>query len=128
MYIEKTHDVEISVEPTYLEEHSKPEGGQFVFAYRVKIQNLSDVTLQLISRHWIITDGRGKVEEVRGPGVVGEHPKLDPGQVYEYSSFCPLPTPTGNMRGSYQMLSSKGEKYDVSIPLFFLRGPISTLH
>jgi ApaG protein len=126
MYKEVTRGVQVTVEPTYLEEHSKPQGSQFVFAYKVKIENHGDMSVQLISRHWIITDGKGHVEEVRGPGVVGEHPKLEPGQIYEYSSFCPLPTPTGNMRGSYQMLASSGEKYDVSIPLFFFRA--ATLH
>lgn len=128
MYIEVTREVQVIVEPTYLEEHSKPDGHQFIFAYKVKIINLGNSPVQLMGRHWIITDGKGHVEEVKGPGVVGEHPKLEPGQEYEYSSFCPLPTPTGNMRGTYQMVNSQGEKYDVNIPLFFLRASAETYH
>ena len=85
------------------------------------ITNNGTAAAQLMSRHWIITDGNGKVEEVKGAGVVGEQPVLKPGATFEYTSFCPLPTATGNMRGTYQMLDEKGNHYNAKIPLFFLR-------
>src|SRR5688572_25195655 len=94
MYVEVSHNVQITVEPAFIPEHSSPDVGYYFFAYRVKIKNLGQVPTQLISRHWIITDGSGRVEEVRGPGVVGDQPKLAPGEEYEYVSACPLPTPT----------------------------------
>lgn len=121
MYYEITQGIEIHVEPQYLPDESQPEASQFVFAYTITIANKGETDVQLISRHWIITDGNGVVHEVRGPGVVGEQPRLAPGQKHQYSSFCPLPTPTGNMRGTFQMINSLGAKFDVKIPLFFLR-------
>lgn len=121
MYYEITQGIEVQVEPQYLADESQPEAAQFVFAYTITIVNKGETEVQLISRHWIITDGDGVIHEVRGPGVVGEQPRLAPGQHYQYSSFCPLPTPTGNMRGTYQMINSLGAKFDVKIPLFFLR-------
>ena len=121
MYYEITQGIEVEVVPEYLPEESLPEASQFVFAYHITISNKGDTEIQLISRHWIITDGTGVVQEVKGPGVIGEQPKLKPGQNHKYSSFCPLPTPTGNMRGTFQMVNSLGAKFDVKIPLFFLR-------
>lgn len=121
MYREITQGIEVEVEPEYLPEESRPAASEFVFAYHVTITNRGDTEVQLMSRHWIITDGEGEVREVRGPGVVGEQPKLKPGESHQYSSFCPLPTPTGNMRGSFQMVNHLGASFDVRIPLFFLR-------
>ena len=119
-YSETTKDIEVSVTPVYLENESSPEESVYVFAYNVEIKNKSDKTVQLISRHWIITDGDGRTEEVSGPGVIGEQPTLAPGDSHKYQSFCPLRTPTGNMRGSYQMKAEK-DSFDIKVPLFFLR-------
>jgi ApaG protein len=121
MYYELTQGIEVEVTPEYLPAESSPEALQFVFAYHITITNKGDTDVQLLSRHWIITDGAGVVHEVKGPGVVGEQPKLAPGQKHKYSSFCPLKTPTGNMRGSFQMVNNLGAQFDVKIPLFFLR-------
>jgi ApaG protein len=121
MYYEETQGIGVEVSPEYLPEHSSPTAARFVFAYHVTITNRGETEVQLISRHWVITDGEGAVQEVRGPGVVGEQPRLKPGQSHKYSSFCPLPTPTGNMRGTFQMVNSLGATFDVRIPLFFLR-------
>jgi ApaG protein len=121
MYYENTQGIEVEVKPEFLPDSSSPKESQFVFAYHIRITNRSEQEVQLLSRHWIITDGKGVVREVRGEGVVGEQPVLLPRQSHEYSSYCPLPTPTGNMRGSFQMTNSLGSKFDVKIPLFFLR-------
>lgn len=120
-YRELTQGIEVTVRPEYLPEESSPEYRQFVFAYHVTITNQGETEVQLISRHWIITDGQGVVHEVKGPGVVGQQPKLKPGESHQYSSYCPLPTPTGNMRGSFQMVNSLGAKFDAKVPLFFFR-------
>ena len=121
MYREITQGIEVDVVPEYLTDESSPESEQYVFAYHITITNRGETDVQLLSRHWIITDGKGQMHEVKGPGVVGEQPKLAPGQAHQYSSFCPLPTPTGNMRGSYQLVNNLGAAFDVRIPLFFLR-------
>jgi len=121
MYYEMTQGIEIEVTPEYLPAESSPQASKFVFAYTITITNKGDTEVQLVSRHWIITDGEGTIHEVKGPGVIGEQPKLKPGQKHKYSSFCPLPTPTGNMRGTFQMVNNLGAKFDVKIPLFFLR-------
>jgi ApaG protein len=120
-YLDRTEGIEVKVVPEYLKDQSKPEHSQYVFAYHIKITNLSDKPVQLVSRHWIITDGRRQVHEVKGLGVVGQQPKLGPGESHEYSSFCPLPTPTGNMRGTFHLQREDGEVIDARIPLFFLR-------
>jgi ApaG protein len=127
MYHEKTEGIDVEVTPEYLFNESSPENGEFVFAYHIVITNQGDTEVQLISRHWIITDGLGKVHEVKGPGVVGEQPRLKPGEKHKYSSFCPLTTPTGNMRGSFQMVNQLGAQFEVKIPLFFLRD-LRSLH
>src|SRR5437867_184431 len=98
-----TRGIRVSVESQYVAEQSAPTAGHFVFAYHVTIANEGDHTVQLETRHWIITDGEGKVQEVRGEGVVGKQPVLRPGQAFEYTSGCVLPTPCGSMRGTYQM-------------------------
>lgn len=128
MYRETTNNVQVEVDPVFLPERSDPAQNYYYFAYQVRVKNLGEVTTQLMSRHWVITDGAGRVHEVDGPGVVGEQPTLEPGQEYEYTSFCPLPTPTGNMRGTYHMVDKNGARYDVRIPLFFLRTDTSVLH
>ena len=97
--------------------------GQWFFLYTVTISNESDAVVQLISRHWIITDGYGDVEEVKGPGVVGEQPVLEPGQAFQYTSGCPLPTEFGTMHGTYQMATSDGDSFDAEIAPFTLSRP-----
>ncbi len=123
MYKSKTHDITIEVSPAYIPEQSEPERDHYFFSYHVKICNESKRDVQLLRRHWIITDGFGQVEEVEGPGVIGVQPTLKPGEVFEYSSFCPLPTPTGSMHGSYLMVDKAGEPLEVQIPMFVLTEP-----
>ena len=121
-----TRGVRVRVTPTYLPAQSEPEQGQFVWAYTVEIENRGAETVRLISRHWVITDAHNRVEEVRGPGVVGEQPTLAPGESFRYTSGCPLPTPSGAMRGAYQMMGRAGELFDVEIPEFSLHLPEAT--
>jgi ApaG protein len=123
MYQECTRAIRISVEPYYVDAQSSPANHRFVFGYRIQINNEGTETVQLISRHWRITDGLGRTMEVRGPGVVGEQPILEPGDSYEYSSGTPLATPNGIMVGSYQMVNSSGEQFDVKVPAFSLDAP-----
>jgi ApaG protein len=123
MYRAVTHNIEVIVEPIYLEEQSDPTEDRYVWAYRVTIANRSDALVQLLSRYWRITDGMGRVEEVRGPGVVGEQPRLNPGDSYQYMSGCPLPTPSGIMVGSYTMRKGGGETFEIDIPAFSLDLP-----
>lgn len=118
-----TRGIKVAVRPDYLEHQSDPRNGLWMFAYHVRITNEGTDTVQLLSRHWIITDATGRVEEVRGPGVVGEQPVLDPGQSFDYTSGCPLPTPMGTMHGSYQMITRKGERFDAEIAPFTLAEP-----
>ena len=110
----------MTVRPEYLQDQSNPEQDQYVFAYTVKMENTGSVAAKLMTRHWIITDAEGQTQEVRGPGVVGEHPHLEPGDEYEYTSGAILPTPVGSMMGSYQMRDGKGELFDAVIPPFTL--------
>ena len=121
------YEFSINVRPQYLVEHSNPDEQRYVFAYTVTIRNTGEHTAQLISRHWIITDGNNAVEEVRGAGVVGEQPVLKPGEAFEYTSGCPLPTPVGSMRGSYQCVADDGTAFEAPIPEFVLSTP-RTLH
>jgi ApaG protein len=123
MYSAVTRDIEVNVEPFYLEDRSDPSQNRYVWAYRVTIANRSDEFVQLMSRYWRITDGAGRVEEVRGPGVVGEQPGLDPGDSYQYQSGCPLSTPSGIMVGRYTMRNRRGEMFEVEIPAFSLDLP-----
>ncbi|CAM5543181.1 ApaG protein [Aquamicrobium terrae] len=123
MYRATTRNIDVEVEPFYLEERSNPETSQYVWAYRVTIENHSQQFVQLLSRYWQITDGAGRVEEVRGAGVVGEQPGLDPGDSYQYTSGCPLSTPSGFMVGFYTMRNAGGELFDVAIPAFSLDLP-----
>lgn len=123
----KKYEVEVLVETQYLPEQSDPGAERYFFAYRIHITNIGSVAAQLVSRHWIITDAAGKVEEVRGLGVVGNQPLLQPGESFEYSSGCPLPTPVGTMQGSYQMVAEDGTRFDAPISEFILAMP-RTLH
>lgn len=123
----KQYTIEIAVETQYLPEQSDPEADRYFFAYRIRITNAGSAAAQLISRHWQITDAEGKIEEVRGLGVVGHQPLLQPGESFDYSSGCPLPTPVGTMKGSYQMVAEDGTHFDVPIPEFLLAMP-RTLH
>ena len=123
MYSAVTRAIRVDVEAIYLEEQSEPANGQFVWAYRVQIGNEGAETVQLLSRYWHITDGLGRIQEVRGAGVVGEQPILNPGEAYEYTSGTPLPTPSGIMRGTYEMKTPAGDKFDIEIPAFSLDSP-----
>ena len=118
-----THAIAIEVATRFLPEESAPDDGRYVFAYTIRIHNHGPVPAQLISRHWIITDANGKVQEVRGEGVVGEQPYLKPGQGFRYSSGAVLETPVGAMQGSYQMVADDGEQFDAPIAAFRLAMP-----
>lgn len=118
-----TRGIRIRVTTRYLPDRSDPTRGVRVFGYRVRIANFGDSAARLVGRHWIITDGWGNENEVRGPGVVGQQPRIEPGQEFEYTSFCPLPTPTGSMRGSYQMVDDDGSEFDAAIDTFHLAEP-----
>ena len=123
MYTATTHAIQVTVRPQYLPDQSDPDKSQFVWAYQVRIENKGSVTVRLRSRHWKITDGFGRRQEVKGPGVVGKTPLLRPGDVFEYTSGTPLTTPTGFMGGTYQMVSESGESFDIEIPTFSLDVP-----
>ncbi len=116
-----TRKIRVEVLSRYSAENSKPFEDEWVFQYTVRITNEGAETVQLVSRHWVITDGHDHVEEVRGPGVVGEQPVLEPGESFKYSSWCPLKTPTGMMRGTYQMIRTNGEQFDIEIAPFGLK-------
>jgi ApaG protein len=118
-----TRGIRVQVESFYDEERSSPQDSYYFFAYRVKISNVGQETAQLISREWIITDGNGDIQRVQGPGVVGEQPTLAPGEEFEYTSFCPLPTPVGSMHGSYLMVLASGERFEAEIAPFPLAAP-----
>ena len=122
-----TRGVRVRVESEYAPDRSKPSKNQWFFLYTVTISNESPEVVQLLTRHWVITDGTGHVEEVRGPGVVGKQPTLKPGERFEYTSGCPLATPFGVMEGSYQMVTQSGERFDVKIAPFTLSEPY-TVH
>ncbi len=121
-----TRDLCVRVETTWLAERSSPARRVWVFAYDITIENTGFERVQLMTRHWLISNADGRVEEVRGPGVVGEQPVLGPGERFSYRSFCPLDTPVGSMRGSYGMRyvsPSAGEPFDIDIPHFLLAVP-----
>jgi ApaG protein len=122
-----TRGIRVKVESAYAPERSQPQHSQWFFLYTIEIINESQETVQLLSRHWIITDGTGHVEEVRGSGVVGRQPVLAPGQSFEYTSGCPLTTPFGKMQGTYQMMTKNGEAFDVEVAPFTLSEPY-TVH
>lgn len=119
----RTGDVIVRVAVSFLAEQSDPGRGHWFWSYHIRVENAGSAPVQLMSRHWIIKDGRGNAQEVRGEGVVGEQPVIAPGKSYDYVSGCPLHTPTGSMEGSYQMVDEEGAGFDVAIPHFALVGP-----
>ncbi|MCP1198608.1 Co2+/Mg2+ efflux protein ApaG [Notoacmeibacter sp. MSK16QG-6] len=123
MYRAVTEDIVVEVQPFFLPDHSEPQDNHFVWAYRVTIANGSDRAVQLRRRYWKITDGAGRVEEVEGAGVVGEEPRLMPGESYTYTSGCPLTVPSGVMQGHYTMQLDTGERFQIAIPAFSLDLP-----
>lgn len=123
MYQTETHKIAVSVTPRFMPERSSTEKSYFFWSYTIEITNRGDQTVQLKTRHWKITDAFGRVQEVKGAGVVGEEPVLEPGASYEYTSGVPLPTPSGIMMGSYGMVTPGGERFDIDIPPFSLDGP-----
>jgi ApaG protein len=122
-----TRSVRVHVESEYAPERSEPGRNEWFFLYTVRISNEGAETVQLLTRHWIITDGTGHVEEVRGPGVVGKQPILKPGESFEYTSGCPLPTAFGVMEGTYQMITESGDRFDAKVAPFTLSEPY-TVH
>lgn len=118
-----TRGIRVQVRSVYVPERSAPQQDQYFFAYHIRISNEGAETAQLLSRHWIITDANGDVQEVRGPGVVGETPVLAPGRVFEYTSSCPLPTAVGTMQGTYTMITPSGETFEAEIAPFTLATP-----
>jgi ApaG protein len=122
-YERVTRNIRVAVEPSFLDDQSEPTEGRYLWAYRITIENTGGETVQLLSRHWRITDSRGRVREVRGAGVVGEQPVLKPGSAFEYTSGAPLETPSGFMTGTYQMRAISGENFEIDIPLFALESP-----
>jgi ApaG protein len=123
MYTAVSHQIKITVRPKYLEEQSEPDEGRYFWSYTIEIANVGDTIVQLTHRHWRITDANGSSQEVRGPGVVGEQPRLKPGDAFSYTSGCPLPTPSGIMIGTYRMVDESGVAFDVAIPAFSLDSP-----
>lgn len=122
-YERVTRNIRVAVEPSFLDDQSEPSESRYLWAYRITIENKGGETVQLLSRHWRITDSRGRVREVRGAGVVGEQPVLKPGSAFEYTSGAPLETPSGFMTGTYQMRAVSGENFEIDIPLFALESP-----
>jgi ApaG protein len=122
-----TQGLRVEVRARYSAEHSDPQAGRWFFLYTIRLKNEGSQKVQLLNRHWVISDGTGHAEEIRGPGVVGEQPELDPGEDFEYTSGCPLPTPFGSMQGSYEMSREDGSTFDAAIAEFQLRQP-SALH
>ena len=123
MYQKKTESIEVTVKSFYLEDQSSPADDHFVWAYWIRIENRGNQTVQLRNRYWRITDSMGRVQEVRGAGVVGEQPVLKPGESFEYTSGTPLSSPSGIMAGAYQMERADGEMFDVDVPTFSLDSP-----
>ena len=123
---ETTRNISVTVKPSFLDDQSEPDESQFVWAYRIVIENKGSETVQLISRHWRITDGRGLMREVEGAGVIGEQPVLKPAARFEYTSGVPLDTPSGFMTGRYHMRTAGGENFEIGIPAFALDSPYET--
>lgn len=123
MYRAITRQIEVTVEPNFMPERSVTDKSQYFWSYTIVITNTGEETVQLKTRHWIITDATGRKQEVRGEGVVGEQPVLGPGERFEYTSGVPLPTPSGFMTGRYQMVSESGERFEIDVPAFSLDSP-----
>lgn len=126
VYQKVSHGIVVSVEPVFLEEQSDPDENHFVWAYHIGLENQSNRVVQLESRYWKITDGHGRTQEVRGPGVVGEQPVLSPSEKFEYESGVPLATPSGFMVGAYTFVLKNGDRFEVDIPAFSLDSPYAT--
>ena len=122
-YEAETRGLKVRVRPSFLPEQSDPENRRWAWAYRIEIENRGNDTVQLVSRHWIITDALGRVEEVKGLGVVGEQPTIRPGETFSYTSGCPLATPSGSMVGAYEMITDGGDRFEAEIPAFSLDLP-----
>ncbi len=120
---DRKYAIEVRTAPEFIADQSNPENDHYVFAYTITLRNVGSVAAQLVSRHWIITDADDQVQEVRGLGVVGQQPLLQPGESFEYTSGCALPTPVGTMRGSYRMVAEDGTHFDADIPEFTLAIP-----
>lgn len=118
-----TDGVEVTVRVGFVESQSAPEDDRYFFAYEVTVENVGDEAVQLVSRHWIIADGTGEEREVRGPGVVGEQPVIEPGELFSYTSYCPIETPVGSMRGSFRMVKGDGAAFDAKVAPFTLAVP-----
>ena len=118
-----TRNIRVAVAPNFLDDESEPSESRYIWAYHITIENKGGEAVQLLSRYWRITDSRGRVREVRGPGVVGEQPVIEPGSAFEYTSGAPLETPSGFMTGTYQMRAISGENFEIDIPLFALESP-----
>ena len=127
MKSDSPYKIAVKVDPFYIEDQSAPEENRYVFAYTVNIQNIGEAGAKLVARHWIITDANGKIQEVRGQGVVGEQPYLRPGEGFQYTSGAVLDTAVGTMRGSYEMVGEDGNQFNAEIPIFTLSVP-RTLH
>ncbi|RHW17954.1 Co2+/Mg2+ efflux protein ApaG [Sphingomonas gilva] len=125
-HVAETRGISVRVSVSFLPEQSEPERGRWFWAYHIRIENDGDQPVQLLTRHWIITDGRGARHAVEGEGVVGEQPLILPGGSYDYVSGCPLTTPTGSMQGSYHVVGEDGEGFDIAIPKFALTAPAVT--
>jgi ApaG protein len=123
MYETMTRGIKVAVKPAFLDDQSDPDEGQYLWSYTVTVENKGEEPVQLLSRYWHITDARGRVQEVRGPGVVGAQPVIPPGEQYQYTSGCPLPTSSGHMVGRYQMKTASGEAFEAEIPAFLLESP-----
>jgi ApaG protein len=123
----RTKDIRVEVLSRYSPDNSRPQQGLWVFEYTIRITNHSEQSVQLLSRHWVITDAVDAVKEVKGPGVVGKQPALEPGSSFQYSSWCKLETPTGRMHGTYRMLGVGGSEFDIEIAPFALKAPY-TVH
>jgi ApaG protein len=123
LYERTTNGIRVAVKPAFIDDQSNPDDSRYLWSYTVTIENKSPETVQLISRYWHITDAAGRVKEVRGPGVVGAQPVLAPGQSFEYTSGCPLPTASGYMVGKYLMKAASGEDFEAEIPAFLLESP-----
>jgi ApaG protein len=121
------YNIEVDVETAFVDEQSAPEQDRYVFAYTITIRNVGEVAARLLTRHWVITDANGRIQEVRGEGVVGEQPHLQPGEGFRYTSAAMIETPVGSMHGSYQMVADDGTQFDADIPAFSLSIP-RTLH
>ena len=123
LYERITRGIRVVVKPDYLDDQSEPDEGRYLWSYTITIENRGKEAVQLLSRYWHITDALGRVQEVRGPGVVGAQPVLEPGQAFEYTSGCPLGTASGAMVGRYQMRAASGEDFEADIPMFLLESP-----